>query len=91
MAAIIIAGFWLGYDCLDDLAKMGYDPVALSLFGVADSAFCSEEFIRMCLLRRLKGTITSHDKFRWTSEMTQISNWQPWVFTEDELEKRILN
>lgn len=55
----------------------------------ADSAFCNEEFIKMCLLRRLKGTITAHGNIRWFDEVDKITNWHPWVFTLEEQEKAL--
>lgn len=57
----------------------------------ADSAFCREDFIRMCLLRRLKGTITAHGNIGWTEEVSRITNWQPWAFTTDEIERAALS
>jgi hypothetical protein len=55
----------------------------------ADSAFCFEEFIRMCLLRRLKGTITAHGNIGWREKIATIDNWRPWQFTAAEIEKSL--
>jgi len=55
----------------------------------ADSAFCNEDFIKMCLLRRLKGTSTVHGNIKWLDEVDGIDNWQPWQWTPQELEKSL--
>src|SRR5207302_1729035 len=32
-ALLLLAGFWIGYDCLNDFEKLKNDPVALEIFG----------------------------------------------------------
>lgn len=52
-----------------------------------DSAFCNEEVIRACLLKKAKFTITAHGNTGWEGELSEISSWAPWVYSEEELEK----
>jgi len=65
-------------------------PTSKSDLEHADSAFCNEEFITMCLLRRLKGTITAHGNIGWMEGVANITNWQPWVYSEQEVKKALL-
>jgi hypothetical protein len=65
-------------------------PMTKTDFIRGDSAYCNEEFLRMCLLRRLKGTITAHGNIRYMEEVTGIGSWQPWTFTEKEIKRSIL-
>jgi hypothetical protein len=53
----------------------------------ADSAFCNEEFIRLCLLKKLKGTLTAHDNIHWSEATEGIRNWAAWVYTPEEMKK----
>jgi hypothetical protein len=58
-------------------------------FARADSAFCNEEYIRMCLLKKFRGTITAHGNIRWLEKVPSIYNWQPWVYRPEEIEKSL--
>jgi hypothetical protein len=52
----------------------------------ADSAFCNEECITACLRRGANFTITAHGNTGWESRIPSITNWQPWQYTQEELE-----
>ena len=65
-------------------------PMTRSDFGRADSAFCNEEFIKMCLLRRLKGTITAHGNMNWMDHVPEVDKWEAWKFTAKEIESALL-
>ena len=51
----------------------------------ADSAYCREDFIRMCLLNNTYFTITAHDNINWTEMVDKITDWEPHVYTAEEL------
>ena len=53
----------------------------------ADSAYCNEDVMSQCLLSNAKFTITAHGNTGWESQVKNIQNWEPWVYTEEE--KRI--
>lgn len=53
----------------------------------ADSAFCNEGVVRMCLKHGAKFTITAHDNIKWESKAQSITNWEPWAWSEEELKK----
>ena len=50
----------------------------------ADSAFCNEEVIRACLASGAKFTLTMHGNTGWEGRTSEISSWQPWVYSEEE-------
>ena len=52
----------------------------------ADSAFCREDFIRAVMNKGALFTITAHDNMNWTEETKRITKWEPWVYTQEELE-----
>lgn len=45
-ALILLSGFWLGYDCLDDLERMQDDPIIVQLFGEIPCAKSFGNFLR---------------------------------------------
>jgi hypothetical protein len=45
-ALLFIVGFWLGYDCLEDLEKMRDDPVIRAMFGDVPCAKSFGNFLR---------------------------------------------
>lgn len=51
----------------------------------ADSAFCNEDVMRACLLQNAKFTITAHGNTGWEGRVNQIENWEPWVYSADEV------
>lgn len=53
----------------------------------ADSAFCNEEVLRACLRHGYQFTITAHENMGWKKDYDQITNWKPWVYSEEELIK----
>ena len=50
----------------------------------ADSAFCNEEVIQSCLRQGAKFTITAHGNIGWEERISQITNWEPWEYTQEE-------
>jgi hypothetical protein len=72
------------------LAHRPLDPNVGCDYSRMDSAFCTEDMIRLCLLRKLKATITAHGRIGWEHEAEQITKWVPWVFTEEEVKKSLL-
>lgn len=51
----------------------------------ADSAFCTEDVISMCLRMGAKFTITAHGNTNWESKISEITNWTPWVYSDEEI------
>lgn len=56
-------------------------------FARLDSAFCTEEMIRLGLNRKLKATITAHGRIGWESEVKSITNWVSWEYTPEEIKE----
>lgn len=52
----------------------------------ADSAFCNEECITACIRRGAYFTITAHGNTGWESRVSQVTNWQAWQYTPEEIE-----
>ena len=52
-----------------------------------DSAFCNEEVIRACLARGAKFTVTAHGNTGWEGQVSEISSWVPWVYSEEDTER----
>ena len=50
----------------------------------ADSAFCNEEVQRACIRLGYRFTITAHENMGWNEGKSQITNWTPWIYTEEE-------
>ena len=55
----------------------------------ADSAFCSEDFIRMCLLMGVKFSITAHGNMGWEAEALDLQNFKPWVYSKEEMDEAL--
>jgi hypothetical protein len=53
----------------------------------ADSAFCSEDFIRICLLMGVKFSITAHGNMGWEDEAKKLQNFKPWTYTKEEIDE----
>jgi len=53
----------------------------------ADSAFCNEEVIRVCLAKGVKFTLTMHGNTGWEARTNEISSWTPWVYSDEEMAK----
>jgi hypothetical protein len=53
----------------------------------ADSAFCREDFIRSCLNNNAYFTITAHDNINWSKDMESITDWEPFVYSEEEIKR----
>lgn len=56
-----------------------------------DSAFCNEEVIRTCLLRGAKFTITAHGNTGWEQKINQVTEWEPWQYSEEEIKQAAKN
>ena len=52
----------------------------------ADSAFCSEDFIRICLLMGVKFSITAHGNMGWETEVLKLQNYKAWAYSKEEQE-----
>jgi len=55
----------------------------------ADSAFCNEAVIRRCVSLGIGFSITAHGNMNWESHMTEITNWEPWKFSEDRIKENL--
>jgi len=53
----------------------------------ADSAFCNEDVQRACLRLGYRFTITAHENMGWMADKEQITNWTPWVWSEEDVKK----
>ena len=53
----------------------------------ADSAYCNEEVIRQCLLSNAKFTITAHGNCGYENEIKNITNWEPWIYSDEEIKE----
>lgn len=54
-----------------------------------DSAFCNEDCLRAVQSKSLKGTVTAHGNTGWATRISEVSNWQPWQYTEKEKQKAL--
>lgn len=52
-----------------------------------DSAFCNEEDLRAAQSKSLKGTVTVHGNTNWMQRVPDVVNWQPWVYTVEQIQK----
>jgi hypothetical protein len=52
-----------------------------------DSAFCNEECLRAAQSKGLKGTVTVHGNTGWMEKVPDVTNWQPWVYSIEQIEK----
>lgn len=52
----------------------------------ADSAYCNEEVIRACIKHGARFTLTAHGNTGWESKISQITDWKPWKYTEEEIQ-----
>lgn len=52
-----------------------------------DSAFCNKDCLRAAQSKGLKGTVTAHGNTGWESKIADVTNWQPWKFTDEEIKK----
>ena len=55
----------------------------------ADSAFCSEDFIKMCLLMGVKFSITAHGNMGWEEEVLRLENFRSWTYSKEEIEEAL--
>lgn len=52
-----------------------------------DSAFCNEDCLRAAQAKGLKGTVTVHGNTGWEAKIPDITNWQPWVYSLEQIKK----
>src|SRR5688572_29915065 len=53
-----------------------------------DSAYCFQEMIRTLMRLGVTYTITAHQGTTgWEGHIGEITEWKPWVYSQDELEK----
>jgi hypothetical protein len=72
------------------LVQRPLDPLNGPDYSRIDSVFSTEDMIRLCLLRKLKATITAHGRIGWEQEAERITKWTPWVFCEAEVKRSVL-
>lgn len=55
----------------------------------ADSAYCHQDVIKMCLKKGLLFTLTAHDgTTHWKDQLEKEGmDWVPWVYSEEEIKK----
>lgn len=54
----------------------------------ADSAYCWQDPIRALIRLGVTYVIAAHDgTMDWRSHIDEVENWEPWVYSEDELKK----
>ena len=59
-------------------------PYGAEKYFRADSAFCNEDTLRTCLRLGYRFTITAHENMGWATDKNQITNWKPWVYSEED-------
>jgi hypothetical protein len=53
-----------------------------------DSAYCNQDCISTCIRLGVRFTFTAHDGWtNWKSHIEDIDDWEPWRFTDEELEQ----
>lgn len=53
-----------------------------------DSAYCYQELIKTCMALGIKFTFTANQATtQWEDFIPTITNWQPWVYSEEQIEK----
>jgi hypothetical protein len=52
-----------------------------------DSAFCNEDMMRVALRHGAKFTFAAHERILWTQKISTITNWEAWVYTDEEKKK----
>lgn len=53
-----------------------------------DSAYCYQELIKTCMALGIKFTFTANQATtQWEDFIPAITNWQPWVYSEEQIEK----
>jgi len=52
-----------------------------------DSAFCNEADLTAAQSKGLKGTVTAHGNTKWEDQIPEVNNWQPWLYTMEEIKK----
>jgi hypothetical protein len=50
----------------------------------ADSAFCNQDFVEMCLLMQVKFSITAHGNMGWEKEVLGLS-YKEWLYSSEEI------
>jgi hypothetical protein len=54
----------------------------------ADSAYCNQEVMKTCISLGVLFTITANQATTgWENHLGEITKWEPWVYTTEELKK----
>jgi len=93
-------GFCYGIQLRSGNTKSGVDAPALinnafkqydfkeKKYLSADSAYCNQEIIKLCLSQGITFTIAANQATTgWRGHIDEISNWQPWEYTAKELKR----
>ena len=72
---------------LKDTLKQAERRQSKRYFFRADSAYCNQDVIKMCLKKGLMFTLTAHDGTTgWKDRLQEEGiDWSPWVYGEDEI------
>ena len=58
----------------------------------ADTAYCNKETIKALVGLGVRFTITAHGATtHWESHLPEVDNWQPWEYSEEEIERAELD
>ena len=69
-------------------SALKYHKYSTSKYLSADSAYCNQEFIKTCLSLNVKFTIAANQATTlWRDHIDEIISWEPWIYTEKEIEK----
>jgi len=50
-----------------------------------DSAFCNEDFLRVCLLMQVKFSVTAHGNMGCDKDALSVTNFKSWEYTKQEI------
>lgn len=54
----------------------------------ADSAYCNQDLIRLCIAEKIQYTLTANDATTgWRGLIEQITEWTAWKWSEEDLQK----
>ena len=81
----------------DTFSSVGAGPEIMRIFSHlphaeekyfrGDSAFCNEDVIESCIRRGAFFTITAHGNTNWESKVPEITSWEPWVYSKEEIDE----
>jgi hypothetical protein len=50
-----------------------------------DSAYCTQELIKCCLLHGVIFSFTAHGNIGWENHIHEITNWKDWEYSDEEV------